>query len=388
MFFSGSCSEGPWEQTSPDGGFALVGDMYREPDDVTRGATLCTGFTAAYDFVGDDSKWDAFEHEQKMFGSYSDDHCFALEKAQCPRRVVTRFEDGDVPPTVPTDPCWRVEKTSLVVSGSAVEVANQLIDFFGGVITASVTKVNRKKFKITVHAIWENLACELKVRIYRQASENTVEFQKRSGDGIAFNGIFRRASSYLSSETIPTMEILPSLQELLPFPDGLWQDEANSISPLLELGGSSEDERLQEETALGFAAMAKDDEVARRLCITPVFAVIYKFLQSDRFGIAYPTSCLLSSLAQHEEAGLSLADMGILDIALTKMWAGTAGRLVEEKIGQALTHCGKKLPHDLLEKLTFGIAEALDGRYPAYEVAAEISRDMHKALQASRKTPI
>lgn len=116
-----------------------------------------------------------------------------------------RFQVADVPPA-PADGFFFMA-TTLFVSGVVPFVlGNLLLDFLRDV-TAVVSKVRRQKFSIKADISGGSFGdnpevayhpCGLKIRVYRHEADCAVEFRRCTGDAVAFNDLFRRASRYLS----------------------------------------------------------------------------------------------------------------------------------------------------------------------------------------------
>ena len=86
-----------------------------------------------------------------------------------------------------------MEVTTVVSDAEPYRIGNDLLDFFG-TIPGKVMKVNTTKFTIKAEVDIYPAPCLLKVRIYRLGEKQfAVEFQRRSGDSICFQNLFKRA---------------------------------------------------------------------------------------------------------------------------------------------------------------------------------------------------
>mmetsp|Transcript_54055 Transcript_54055/g.144545 ORF Transcript_54055/g.144545 Transcript_54055/m.144545 type:complete len:207 (-) Transcript_54055:193-813(-) len=112
------------------------------------------------------------------------------EVAATPTVDATRFLPRDMPPP----PCATMSllPTTFTVAASPVLVSNLVLDFLEASL-ATIVKVNCSKFTVKAVATVEGLECVLKIRVYRQGTGCAVEFNRRSGDGLAFGALFRQA---------------------------------------------------------------------------------------------------------------------------------------------------------------------------------------------------
>jgi hypothetical protein len=104
-----------------------------------------------------------------------------------------------LPPCI-SDCTFPLEGTSITLHCiSALDAAQQLMDFFEQSPDANVTKVEPVDFSIKVEASIEGLTCAFKVFMYRYGSGIAIEFLRRRGDALAFHAIFRQAAHYLDA---------------------------------------------------------------------------------------------------------------------------------------------------------------------------------------------
>lgn len=149
----------------------FAGDFYCEPDDVTRGLTL-----SFREFAGT-------QLSEKAIVS------------------IQRFQSTDLPPELSSEVAAYLSPTMLCINRSSpINVGNGLIELLEATTGTRVCKVNRKKFTVKASIFWDNLECEIKMRIYHREEACTVEFQRYSGDSLTFCRFYRRAAAYLKSE--------------------------------------------------------------------------------------------------------------------------------------------------------------------------------------------
>jgi len=169
---------------------ALAGDFYRVLGDVERGCCIHTGvdpWAVPALFGADDIRM------SKLHGGSGS----PTEGAN----KVSQFQDFDSPPDVLADIFFALESTTIVSqkNWSPVDVGNRLLRVLDGDLGAVKITINRKKFSIKAETCYDGLVCALKARFYRREPGFVIEFQRRAGDGIAFNNVYRRALESLSS---------------------------------------------------------------------------------------------------------------------------------------------------------------------------------------------
>lgn len=298
--------------------FPLHGDFYCEADDVTRGVTLdaCElSYHSPDNYQYDDVPSFLFhagtEFKQKDLHLESDVLQQMPAKALGSSIPRPAFFEGDEAPSPPDDEFFQFELTTMVVLGMlAAQIANEIVDFLDKQVRTSwIKKVSRRKLTIKAEVCLEASHCEAKVRIYRRTSGGySVEMQRRQGDVIAFNRLWKGVSEHLNScmtsvgafsapqSTMPAV-VEPIVPEL-PIEDG--DSSVASVEPLLSLAGCS-DPRLQAEAMLALAHAAQNSKVAAQLCTRQVFILLQKMSEAVCFNILEPLSrlvYLLSALPQ------------------------------------------------------------------------------------------
>eukprot|EP00973_Karenia_brevis_P072801 10110035-Karenia_brevis.AAC.3 len=106
--------------------------------------------------------------------------------------VLECFQDGDVPPDLPTDCFFDLAATTgYVISNTPHEIGDRMVKFLREAVDSTIVKVNRCKFAIKANVSVEGLTFTMKIRIYKlRAAGFAVEFQRRSGDTIGFHRAF------------------------------------------------------------------------------------------------------------------------------------------------------------------------------------------------------
>jgi len=258
---------------------SLMGDFYCEPDDVVRGVTLPLGDGFGFSQACDMDKFSQFAHVEP----------FSISSNE--------FQTSDVPPALPDELRPHLEATTLHLSEHSPKcmivyplpsmLFNSLITFLEHVVHARIKKVNHKKFTIRADVIIEGFPCDIKVRIYQEQRTSLLEFQRRSGDSVAFMRLFSQASGYLQGQhaavdgwrqpEIPHMASLP--------PD-------QAIAPLIDMA-EFHDVNLLSDAAAALAAMSDDPAIACQLRMPCAFSVMQHFQQVNDFSVAFPTPHML-----------------------------------------------------------------------------------------------
>mmetsp|Transcript_26321 Transcript_26321/g.55896 ORF Transcript_26321/g.55896 Transcript_26321/m.55896 type:complete len:443 (-) Transcript_26321:149-1477(-) len=406
-----------WRQN----GASFDGDFYREPDNVTRGVMLApprlevstrAGSCFEGGFHGD------FYHESHDIGVGMDhgqvpelfaesalagfpgclgsdpDYLIkfdpftnAKEQISALPSVLERFEEGDVPPTAPSDELFEFEVTTLYASCEAPhDIGNHLLDFLDTQMVSSVSKVRRKKYAIKADAFVGTVMCTLKVRVYGQErGEYAIEFQRRSGDCLTFNSAYQRAGSYLA-ERVTVSNAPKAACQVSPAPlssivEGGLLEEAE-ISPLLDMAGLVDLPSLQAESVTVLERLAQDEKAAGRLlCTAHAFEAIKKLLQTDQNDVAYPTARMLTLLSQCDEAVPRFADHELLSTIVGKVRSEAVSALVQQELAavlnSAITRCAAALIDKSADAVMRDLAEAMKDMEAVSE--GLIYQDLQKA---------
>lgn len=249
---------------------ALMGDFYCEPDDVVRGLTLPLGDGLGFSQACDMDKFSQFAH---------------VETSSIPSN---EFQTSDVPPALPDELRPHLAPTTLLLSEhSPIIVGNSLITFLEQVVHARIKKVNHKKFTIRADVIMEGFPCDIKVRIYQEQRSSLVEFQRRSGDAVAFMRFYRQVSGYLQGQHAG---VDSSRQPEIPHMAALPADQA--IAPLVDMA-EFQDVNLLSDAAAALAVMSDDPAVACQLRMPCTFSLMQHLQQVNDFSVAFPTSRIL-----------------------------------------------------------------------------------------------
>jgi hypothetical protein len=245
------------------------GDFYCGPDDVTRGITLF----GDYD-LGSNSKADGLKIVGPLVA------CMKGEKL---------FHYFHIAPILSQDIAMYLSLTTVQLDSSAVETANKLISFFTDEVRSQINKVDRGTFTIKSEVIVSGLHCETKVRIYQDGHASCVEFQKRSGDTIAFNRMYGLAKKYLQDGS--EGDVQDGLEYNIPAVD---LPAGEVLRPLLEIIEHSQDVDLLAEAASGLAEAVKDPKIAVQMRQPCALSALRELRQLTDFRVADPTSQVLA----------------------------------------------------------------------------------------------
>jgi len=184
------------------------------------------------------------------------------------------------------------------------------------------------------------MMCTLKIRVYSQGpGQFAIEFQRRTGDALCFNGTFQKATSYLASQgvSMKDSQATPLLFNSAPFqvPPLAHQtiDEADLL-PLLDMAFLKDAAWLQAEAAVSLGKIAAEAQPAVRT--TRVFQAIGELMQTSSPDVAYPTACLVAHLAQQSEVAPLFASHGILHKMLDKVRLQDTDVRTRRQFAQAL----------------------------------------------------
>jgi hypothetical protein len=208
---------------------------------------------------------------------------------------------------------------------------NCLLDFFEREMIAEVTKVCKAKFAVKVDVFDRGTACSLKFRMYKQQSgELVVEFQRRSGDIVAFHNIVRQAclKSDLTCTKTPVNVTSSSNQSKGP-------KLIAEYAPLVEMLSLVDAPQLQAEAAASLATVASQDLIVDDSA-SQLLKNLSDLLQIDRIDVAYPTACLLSSLADCAGARTLLMNSGLLSAMEEQILSAQKTELVKQQLGAAV----------------------------------------------------
>jgi len=350
--------------------------FYSAPDDVTRNAAGSSGFRGVclpsvdkggfdqggYKDVRPDAElkgpvgW--FADPDDAYAPGGTDDKAAAPPVQQDFSNQPPFELKHIPPPKPGDSYFKFEVTTQFVdSVEPHAVGNFLLDFYNTKVSATYLKnVKHHKYAIKTDVFVDTMMCTMKTRIYKLGETRyAVEFQRRNGDTIAFNGTYQKACQYLRKRaeectkpgvlTMEKWEEPPSIFsfEPLDIPDGEEiQITKEEMIPLLDVTSLKGAPGLQAEAATSLSKMAEEKNVI--LYDDRVFQSVHELVQVDSTDVAHPTSCLVWHLAQQDKAQQFFASSEIPNfpkqiLLMTILWKillDVTHPQVKAKLAQAL----------------------------------------------------
>jgi hypothetical protein len=211
------------------------------------------------------------------------------------------FATTDTPPEVPSDPFFRLEKTTLHISSKVPsDIGNRLLHFLRAEVVSSVTKVSREKFAIKADVFIGAAMSNLKIRVYSEGCGTyAVEFQRRRGDGQSFDSAYRQATAYLESRFGALQGVAPKAAVAGLRPPSLPRAEGGAeLAPLLDLLACPEPV-LQAEALGSLAELVREDtQAAFALRTTNAFEDLERLVESQDPAVLYPASRLFALLQE------------------------------------------------------------------------------------------
>jgi hypothetical protein len=350
-------------------------DPYPEHDDVTRSVTLASDYpyldSQPYSKLGfsEPSGFGEYDFQKSAF---SDAHAVGAFDQGSSSDKLTQFAENDMLPQAPTDPFFTFAVTTLVISCERPHILmNDFLEFLRVKVAAEILKIRPQKYWIKTNAFLENSMCTFKARAYQQEpGEIVFEFQRRSGDTIAFNGIYTKAALFLQTRhTIIRGMPEAKLQTSAPLPQG--KLNAADLKPILDLASQDSLPELQAEAASAMSSLAADSETLDALCTdTGVVEAVKLLLKTDRVDICHPTAKLLLRLACSSSAmnfffGEEALDRGLLHILLEKVLCYSVSEVsivlpqLLEVIVTVVRNCALRLPQQEANLLADQIARAM-----------------------------
>jgi len=218
-----------------------------------------------------------------------------------------QFISGDVPPALPTDPYFCLQGTTVIMENlSPEQLGNGLIRLLRQEASADISKISRIKFSVKAHVFVQGLSCQVKVRVYKQEFGYAVEFQRRGGDALSFQALFRLASErldYHSRAASNEQHTFAGAHEsmVLQVPSAVGQPGSSkqeiSIAPLLEMARGTSDVCMQSEVAEALAGYASDATLSWQLSTPDALDVCEMLSRVDHVSVAHPMRRLATALA-------------------------------------------------------------------------------------------
>ena len=236
------------------------------------------------------------------------------------------FSDTDLPPIqeergfhinpttiyeIKTERPWTVGKSLLTFMSDCEYL--QATSIFVELQKPIPSKVDKTKYNFKFLAFVGSSWCLFKVKVFRQTKydEYIIEFQRRSGDSVAFNNLYQRSGKHFLEQgftmtTTPQKIAVPPTIPVLGKGEVAWFEEtAVTFGPIFDLALSNET-RYQAEGATAIAQMSETAANDARIKLPwskRLASVLNELLANSNTIVAFPTSRALYHLSKmHEEA--------------------------------------------------------------------------------------
>lgn len=268
-----------------------------------------------------------------------------------------RFRHFQNPPDLPTEREFELATTTFTGKSSAADCMNRLLDFFETEMIAEVTRVCTAKFVVKADVFDKGMFCSLKFRAYRlQNCGFHFEFQRLSGDIVAFHRVFQQAHFKLelplTFEQVPA-DVLPPLNQPIcstsmaesqvfanvppPLNQPARSASCTRLAPLIDMLLVFDAPKLQAEAAASLASIAScDPDSIVAMCSTQLFEHLNLLLQIDRIDVAFPIACLLSSLADCAAASALFSEYDLVKAMEEQMLSPQKTVLAKQQLEAAI----------------------------------------------------
>jgi hypothetical protein len=189
-----------------------------------------------------------------------------------------------------------------------------------------------------------------------------VEFQRRSGDSVAFNQVYQEASAQLqkydngtdSGKVPPAPPLFESL--LLPRDPAVVSLNEDDMGPVLDMANLAGSPQLQAEAATVLAGLAV--ESLPIVLSTVVFQSIAGLMEASSAEVANSTAHLVHQLAQHDEAVSFFIEHGILPQMLKQTASPDLSAKCRFEYAQAVNSVSQRLPKEISHRMVADLLEA------------------------------
>lgn len=256
-------------------------------------------------------------------------------------------------------------------------------DFLKHEVISSFKKITPQKFAIKADVFVDlgfGLAnFLLKVRVLQHANTLLVEFNRRSGDGVAFGKVFDQASSFLK-DRFSSGKAAPQAARALfvppPPPPPVHKFCEGELQPLMDMVENSSVPSVRAEAIAALTNIAGAGgapSIAAKLQETQAKEVLTSLWSDSRIDIAYPAARLAFELARHAGA---IEAAQLLPAALQQLVAAETDLLVRVQLAEAVragahsarsSSCGVELRAQLSEALRSAACRSSDVSGPLRE---------------------
>lgn len=339
---------------------SLLGDFYAPRDDVVRGVYL--GAAPSFDI------------DMKSIDLWCQDDC---------KQKISQQPLIDVH-AAPKASSLALTHFNAPAYCGPCEVLQDLLKFFASLtegVAVSVIKVNSDKFTIKADAHVDWLPFTFKVRIYQGTSPSDahiVEFQRRSGDSIAFQRLYQHALHHFSNQQDDSCALMDDSESLEtsicleppPCAGDSSTSTVPSLEPFLSMAEATNDVRLLEEAAFNLASLCTRSADAVEALMTQMrspraLAVALKLLEVDSFSTKFPIAWLLTHMSCYPEMQNLLVENGLLSAMLESLRIPDVCKVARPKLSQAINKvlcgCVNTLPDKTIMELDGLLKTALFG---------------------------
>jgi hypothetical protein len=254
---------------------SLDGDFYPESDDVVRGLTFTFRDDICLDTDNESGNGKIATQEGSPASPY----------------LIRRFLAIDIAPVLSGEIASNFVATVLRLDQrSPITVGNHVLKFFEQVVSARM-QVNHKKFTMRAETSSQGYHCDVKVRLYQNESGCVVEFQRRSGDIVAFNRLYRQVAVYLQTLSDLQETCTSAVEDkcLIDLSESVISQPPHRLAPLLDLVESHPN--LFAEVTAALVVMAKDPLVEAELRMPCALSTMQQLGKSNEINFALPPPC-------------------------------------------------------------------------------------------------
>jgi len=338
-----------------------------------------------------ESNWNSFPSKESGCNSREP---FATQVVAEPSKI--RFDATDAAPTEPQE--GFEPNTIFLQESKPADAGNRLLTFFDAEVDARITKINRKKLSLKVEACMTlAVACVMKIRIFqRESGSAALEFEKCSGDTVAFNCLFRKARQHLCSPAglvktavvdevamsapLPPPPVISTCSELLNIRQQGQEEEdkayghessllADIHAPLFNIVENTQDPALQAEAATALSLVVQDKNMALEFFKLPAnLNICHKLIENRDFRVSCPMAKVLCTMTQHSHPDIvSCFCQGrlVVILSMVQALASTSQPLLEPLLrafGCMVNCCAYSLRREKAQELAAALAKAMKCR--------------------------
>jgi len=254
--------------------------------------------------------------------------------------IAPRFTEVELPPALPVQDILAAT-TLYIWDDQPCNTVNQVLSFLECQASASLKKINRKKYAVSADIFHEARLLNIKIRCYMVVPKKAdnqccvaLEVQRRSGDIVAFNHSYHMMADYLKLH-VATVENMPDTTNTgIAFPPLPTIDEPDlsCLQPLIDMANATDAPELQAEAAIAFRELAKNHENVSSLCSDRTLGCLKKLLDHNRVDIAFPAAQVVRILATIPDVASCLCDEEFMASVVQQVNSTSATSLVKREL--------------------------------------------------------